>query len=425
MKVNAAPLARLFLILFPLMLGSPNAGVAASLLPVCSWPFEVTGRGLTNIATPDTDATYWVMPLDTDSWKTMSIHGKYPAARLFNLTTYTGTGLFVDSALDRDIIPDPGSKNSFASPEAAEPHNYTLTITTGAGGANTIHLAPTRVTFVVYRVYLPDGQFLARQALENTRQGVDRTGRVGLPAVSVTDASGNTRELQPCPFADTEAGLTSLVTLLRANDMNDAADFLQRLLLMASQPPLFPSHCVPGGNVAVSFAPATLNADFFPNPITTYLETPSLCLTPGEALVIRGKAAVFPNTYKGGSVFDPAFDTQIQMRYWSMCQNDRVIPYPVVACQPDFATLRDETGFYTYVVSDDPTPPSWLPTGATWLPWGDRTVAKNLIFRVTLPENSTATDYAPTGVFCDVTVLASDGWQGCSTATGLSPVAGR
>ena len=35
------------------------------------------------------------------------------------------------------------------------------------------------------------------------------------------------------------------------------------------------------------------------------------------------------------------------MRYWSMCQNDRVIPYPVIGCQADFATLRDQTQSYT------------------------------------------------------------------------------
>jgi hypothetical protein len=425
MKVNVARITWVLLVFFWIAAVLPNTGVAAPLLPVCSWPFEVTGRGLSNIATPDTNATYWVMPLDGATWKTMSIRGKYPAARLFNVATYAGTGQFVDSVLDRDIGPDPGSTNPFSGSKAAEPHNYTLTISAAGAGANVLSSAPTRVTFVVYRVYVPDGQFLARQAFDNARQGVDRTGGVGLPAVSVTDGSGNTRDLQPCPFADSEASLTGLVALLRANNLSDAADFLQRLQFMANSPPLVPTHCTPGGNLAVSFAPATLNTDFFPNPITTYLETPSLCLKPGEALVIRGRAAVFPNTYRGGSVFDPAFDTQIQMRYWSMCQNDRAIPYPVVACQPDFATLRDQTGIYTYVVSNDQAAPPWLPMGATWLPWGDITVPKNLIFRLSLPANSSTADFTPSAVFCDVGVLSSEGWQGCFATAGLNTVAGR
>ena len=270
-----------------------------------------------------------------------------------------------------------------------------------------MRLAPGRVSFVVYRLYVPD-------------QGVDRTGRVGLPAVSVVDANGNARNLRPCPFTDTEASLSSLIILLRVNGLNDAANFLQRILL-ASQRPLFPARCIPGETgAAVSFAPATLNTDFFANPVTTYLETPSLCLEAGKTLVVRGKAPVFPDTYVGRSVFEPAFDTTIQMRYWSMCQNDRVIPYPVIGCQADFATERDQAQFYTYVVSDDPAPPPWLPAGATWLPWGDTTVPKNLIFRVTLPENSAVTDFAPKGAFCDEALLTSQGWQGCFTAAGVT-----
>ena len=335
------PIPRAFLAVFLIILAAPIPGVAAPLLPVCSWPFEVTGRGLTNIATPDTNATYWVMPLDTDNWKTMLIHGKYPEARFFNFTTYTGTGSLVDFKLDQDIGPHPGSANPFSSPTAAEPHNYTLTISgASAGGANTLRLAQTRVTFMVYRVYVPNGHFLARDALEDTHLGADRTGRVGLPAVSVKDASGNTRELQPCPFADTEASLTNLIVLLRANGLSDAADFLERVLLLTNQRPLVSARCSPGGTAAVNFAPATLNADFFRNPITTYLETPSLCLPAGEVLLSAARPPCSPTLIFGGSVFDPAFDTQIQMRYWSMCENDRVIPYPVIACQPDFATRR-------------------------------------------------------------------------------------
>ena len=126
------------------------------------------------------------MPLDTASWKTVSIHGKYPAARLFNFTTYTDTGRLEDSVLDRDIGPDPGSTNPFSSLTAAGLQNYTLTISAAdAATPNTLRLAPSRVTFVVYRLYVPDRQSLARQAFENSRPGADRTGGAGLPSVSV------------------------------------------------------------------------------------------------------------------------------------------------------------------------------------------------------------------------------------------------
>src|SRR5215470_17886019 len=48
-----------FLGVFGLSLGD----AVAELLPICSWPFQVAGQGLLNVATPDTNSTYWVMPL--------------------------------------------------------------------------------------------------------------------------------------------------------------------------------------------------------------------------------------------------------------------------------------------------------------------------------------------------------------------------
>src|SRR5438270_1349800 len=77
--------------------GAAVSQAAAPILPVCSWPFEVTGQGITNVATPDTNATYWVMPLDLSRWRAMVIHGQYPDARFFNFATYTATGSFIDT----------------------------------------------------------------------------------------------------------------------------------------------------------------------------------------------------------------------------------------------------------------------------------------------------------------------------------------
>jgi hypothetical protein len=164
----------------------------------------------------------------------------------------------------------------------------------------------------------------------------------------------------------------------------------------------------------VDFEIATLGADFFPNRETTYLETPGFCFQTNKAVVVKGRAPVFPNTYNLESIFDPAppfpENSMIQLRYWSMCNNDRKLPYPVVACQPDFATkiVSDQQNpaiyTYTYVVSADPAPPSWLPENATWLPWGATDLPKNLIFRIILPEDPStlSRDYYPHGIFCEV-----------------------
>ena len=203
------------------------------------------------------------------------------------------------------------------------------------------------MAFAVYRVYLPN-------------QGLDRTGAAGVPAVSLVAADGSVRRLQTCPFADAESSLGNMIITLAENGFVDAANFLQRVPTAANQAPLAAASCDPGqpGPAPVTFAVAAPRTNFFSNPQATYLEAPGLCFRPNEVVVVRGKAFVFPNTYPGGSVFQPAFDGQVQVRYWSMCNNDQVIPYPVVACQPDFATKLDESQSYTYVVSNDQAPPS-------------------------------------------------------------------
>ena len=381
------------------------------LLPVCSWPFEVTGHGFTNVATPDTNATYWVMPLDLNRWRQMVIHGQYPDARFFNFSTYTATGSFIDTIYDAKITPDLGSANRFTEGSPDNPGNYTVTIgATNLGSSNLLSVTGSRFAFVVYRVYLPDF-------------GVDRTGGVGVPAVTLTDFNGSPRTLKPCPFADAEVSLGNLILLLEAGGTTDAARFLGQILSLANQSPL--STCSPNqaGPTVVTFGAAP-GASFFPNPQTTYFQTANLCFQPNEMLVIRGKAPVFPKTYTplGGTVSQPAFDGQIQLRYWSMCNNVGVLPYPVVACEADAMTEIDPATYeYVYVVSNDPAPPL-LPPGVTWLPWGPASFPITLIFRNILPENGFAAtgDYLPVGVFCSRSQFTIRGWQGCFAAAGIS-----
>jgi hypothetical protein len=69
------------------------------------------------------------------------------------------------------------------------------------------------------------------------------------------------------------------------------------------------------GAAPVLFGAPTLNPEFFLDPQATYLETPGFCFRANTIVVIRGKAPVFPNTYLGGSIFQAAFDDQIQVLY--------------------------------------------------------------------------------------------------------------
>jgi hypothetical protein len=213
-----------------------------------------------------------------------------------------------------------------------------------------------------------------------------------------------------------------MIISLGINGFTQAANFLQQILSAANQRPPSNASCNPAqpGPTSVTFAPATFGTNLFPNLQTTYLETAPLCFQASKVLVVRGRAPVFPNTYLGGSVFQPAFDGQIQLRYWSMCNNDRVAPYPVIACQGDFETALGSDQFYTYVISNDPAPPAWLPAGATWLPWGSVAVPKNLIFRnINLENSSLGADYVPKGAFCDQATVAQRGWAFCFANAGI------
>jgi hypothetical protein len=121
-------LLRVFLTVSVVIFSIPVAYGAVPLLPLCSWPVESTGQGFLNVATQDTNTTYWFMPIDTSRWKSVTIHGTYPNARLFNYATYGPTGLLIDTLLDEDIIPDNGSANPFTTATAAGSNTYTVTV---------------------------------------------------------------------------------------------------------------------------------------------------------------------------------------------------------------------------------------------------------------------------------------------------------
>ena len=200
---------------------------------------------------------------------------------------------------------------------------------------------------------------------------------------------------------------------------------------------------------------------YFPNPANRYIAAGSLTYQAGRLVVVRGKGAVFPDTYQGESIFVPANPPgPIQLRYWSMCNNVEAAPYPVVLCRADYATALDGDGYYTYVMSLDEsgssTPPDWLPADATWLPWGATDQPNILILRNMLPASgftetvqgaeaagctidnqqgvtlSNATlrrasdcaagvmgDYYPRIAYCDQDLFIREGWQGCFSAAGV------
>ena len=168
-----------------LLLLAPRSQAAPPLS--CAWPLETTGVGATNVAYPDTDATYWTMPFDSTTAAAMRISGRFPAARFMSFTAYDAEGGEAVALIDEDVVPATGS-NPF-TPQGAGGSGGTYTVTvvgpSGPPGANTLVL-PTAVGWVLLRVYVPD-------------EGLDRNGGVPLPQIVLEDADGEVRPLPLCP----------------------------------------------------------------------------------------------------------------------------------------------------------------------------------------------------------------------------------
>ncbi|MGA8439868.1 MAG: hypothetical protein WB762_10350 [Candidatus Sulfotelmatobacter sp.] len=336
----------------------------------CSWPVEVTGHGKTNAFNPDTDATYWLMPVNTTQWKQMIVAGEYSTARFFSFVTYFQRGGAVDSIIDANLAPNPGSSNPFQPGSTAEIHHYTLTIDgNAAGSANHIRWGNTELTYVVYRVYVPD-------------MGKDREGGVALPAVTLLDANGTAYPTQICSSSTASLPSTSLGPL-PGLDVQSASG-------TSESDATTPTSCssTPPSSDVVTFILNTSHGGVFPNPGTTYAAARDLCSQSGRVIVIRGKAAVYPNTYYGGSIFQPAIPGALQLRYWSLCNNKEVSPYPVVNCRADHDTRLDHSGYYTYVLVSDEfdtanLAPTWDSRHVTWLRWGDSSVIIRILYSFT------------------------------------------
>lgn len=369
--------------------------------PQCAWRLMAGSRTF-NVAFPDTNATYWVMPYALGPGDSIELSGRYPAARYFSLNTY-GTDLdTVDTLPDREIRPATGS-NPYAS-------------TTGTGGTwrarvvngpadharNQLRALPTGqrapVGFLIVRVYVPDDP---------------RSPSGGVPLPTATMHLGGTSVvLPPCatPFDPSEYQGPI------ASGLRSAFDSALARAATGSFPANAPE---------AVFANPARTGGLFPNGDNAYIGA-SLTYRPGRVAVIRGKAPTFPDTRAGVSPATPG----MAVRYWAMCQNDKVPPYPVVDCAADFQTPLDGDGYYTYVVATPAEARQLRGRGLKILDWGATDVPKVVLLRNMLPSSSFAEsiqraqrsgtglaasmgDYYPRATYCDVGVLAAQGYSAC------------
>ena len=151
----------------------------------------------------------------------------------------------------------------------------------------------------------------------------------------------------------------------------------------------------------------------------------------GQVLVIRGK---LPSTVDGTHPQPwPAGDTA--MRYWSVCNNVYLPPYPVLGCADDDHVPVDAQGHYTIVTSAPADRPRnatteqgvvWL-ANATWLPTARHLVLiRNMLPNgfapavQNVPVNSSPAvkrsimqAYYPRAWVCSTRRFEQGGWQAC------------
>lgn len=429
------------LCLFATLLAPPT--VQAQGAVPCSWPLETSVDSLLNVAYPDTNAVYWTMPIDTSLWRGMVITGRFPATRFMSFTSYDTKGAAIEGLLDFQMRPDKDSRNPFDPGKAATAggagvggDRYTVFVdqdSRAPKGGSHLQLGPG-LGWVIYRIYVPNN-------------GQNQQGGVDLPSVTMVGRDGSLHPLAPCPTRD----LASL-----AQNYPAAAAAIQAIIAAAgSTGGIEADNCAPD---QIAFAIPNKTGGYFPNPANKYIAAPALCYQPGRVIVVRGKAAVFPDTYSGKPVWQPPGQfAKVDMRYWSLCNNDQVQPYPVVQCAADYQTAVDAQGYYTYIVSEaeNGKAPAWLPAGTTWLPWGSKTARNILLFRNMIPapsfhqsvqdalaagcifDNTTTPvpyqsmadasacaagvmgAYHPAAVYCDQQLLTAQGWQACFAAAGV------
>ncbi len=337
------------------MLVSPSAARAQNSRG-CAWPLEWSPEGIGNWAIPDTYARWWVMPFD--NYQTMTIKGTYPNARFFSFAAYNTNSLKMSAGLaghlyDVEIRPDPGSVNPFAEPGAGN-GTYTVVISRAGQSSGNAITVSSDFAWVVFRLYVPGP--------DPSLGGRSLMGGVPLPTISVT-GNGGSQQLQPCSPVN------------RLDDVNVFRGMLFPVDLSGSEGTL--------SSDQLWFAPPRVPPPaLLPNPDGNYMAMlPGDTYQPGRIIVIHGKAPGFPNTFEGSPIWVPArgFRT-VDMRYWSLCEVDFMLPLSSPACATDLTTTV-EGGYYTIVISDDLFRPDWLKPNVNWMPWGDEQYPKMLILR--------------------------------------------
>ncbi len=386
-----------------------SAATTQGSFPYCSWWAKTTPETL-NVAFPDSAATYWTTPFYAEEGLEIKVEGTYPDARYMSFNVYNEAGGSFEAngvssgIADYQIEPAVGSLNPFQTKgEPGGSFTVALNGTAKPGDANTLPIAPegesggssAPLGFLLYRVYLPTGG----------------NGTVQLPKLTLVK-DGQAVALPRCPAPSgkvgaavrTKASATRFAQRLSSKlEGKPTRQILRGLLKLGKAVkkgesggtnPCRGSACPP----AMEFfrASAASTNSFFPNVNNAYV---SALIRPvaGTVVVVRGKA---PTTPSGTSPV-PWPQSDLQLRYFSLCNNVYQSPWPVVAnpgagggteygCAADFETKLNAAGEYAYVVAKPGERAAIEAAGGTFIPLSTTNphTRQILIFRNMLPNES-------------------------------------
>jgi hypothetical protein len=355
---------------------------ARAVQEACGWGSQVS-IDTSNTLFIDEAATYWTARIPVPDGEQVELRGSYPHARYMSLAVYDSRLRTIDHLVDTDIAPDAGSSNPFLpGASRSETHrDFTLRIVderlpASGRAANTLYMENADGSrsareggeaIFTLRIYAPD-------------TGLDATGGVPLPAITVVHPSGERVGRPPCPGPAAEATSPAPGFSVPAGQGAD--------------PPVW-DRFIPNGlgeNVDNSYVYETF--------------MPSL----GQVLVLRARAPTFPATGDGESEMGTG-----DVRYWSMCTN--LLTTAVLDCVHDEGVPIDDEGYYTIAISRPGARPANARSecGIAWLP-ADPDTDTVLVYRHMLPdadfpeaiqnsqpgtEEQTLGDYYPHGTYYD------------------------
>jgi hypothetical protein len=358
----------------------------------CGWVARISGDQL-NVAFPDAAAKYWFAEVPMPPGGHVELAGRFPHARYISFIDYTAATQAIDGIADVNIAPNRGSTNPFlaGADRTAKARSYSVSVVTGSvpsqRAANTLYTSnadgskssPPGTALLIYRLYESD-------------RGLDITGGVGLPAITLVDSTGQRSTLPDCPD-DSLPDLGLRQELAQAGQSGSSS--LPNTGLGSRNPPPWVRYTGAANGVATGaldndltgntlYPPASgatnmaPSGGFFENVNNAYM-TSYYSAGFGAVVAYRGRAPLTPATLDG----EPTMGSG-QLRYWSFCTNNALTMY--YDCVNDDAVAVDANSVYTVAISTAANRPANATTacGVTWLPAGP-TPQSIVILRNMLP----------------------------------------